>query len=271
MQKQTKKKNKKPPVVYKPYKKGPWHSGYAAKKGLRLLAYYLIFLFLYLVAGTMLQFENVALRIAANAMLVLVCCLLTYMNGAKAGEEETALGEIAWTREQDGKQISEKDAVRCFHPLKGFFICLVAVLPLVLLALFHALSAEKQVYVLQALPGWVGSFSGQGEISQPLSYYGREVAVGIKDYVRIAVRLLVYPFANMAADDADALLLVDRLSPLLVCVPALGYAVGYLTGPFSRARVHGDIATSVKKAKRKEKKARQMRRAEAQKKKNEII
>ena len=271
MQGQTKKKNKKPPVVYKPYKKGLWHSGYAAKKGLRLLAYYLIFLFLYLVAGTMLQFENVPLRIAANALLVLVCCILTYMNGAKAGEEETALGEIAWMREQEGKQIPHKDLVRCFHPLKGAFVFAAAVLPLLLLTLIHALNAKEQAYVLQSLPGWVDSFSGQSEISQPLSFYGREAAVGALDYLRIAVRLMVYPFANMAADSSAALLLVDRLSPLLVCVPALGYPIGYLTGPFSRARVHGDIAANVKKAKRREKKAQQARRAQMQKKKNEII
>ena len=271
MQEQAKKKSKKPAVVYKPYKKGPWCSGYAAKKGLRLLLYYLIFVFLYLVAGTMLQFENMPLRVAANLVLVLLCCVLTYMNGAKAGEEETAIGEIAYMREQEGRTVDEKDLVRCFHPLKGVFIFLVAAALPVLLAAVHALNAKEQVYTLQTLPMWVDSFSGQSEIGQPLRFYGQTAPVGLMDYVRVAVRMLVYPFANIAADDSSALLTVDRLSPLLAAIPAMGYPIGYFTGPYSRARVHGDIATNIKKAKRREKKARQARRAQSQKKKNEII
>ena len=70
--------------------------------------------------------------------------------------------------------------------------------------------------------------------------------------------------------DAGALLLVDRLSPLLICLPALGFPLGYLTGPRSRALVHGDIATSTRRYDRRRSKAIKARKARTEKK-NELI
>lgn len=82
---------------------------------------------------------------------------------------------------------------------------------------------------------------------------------------------MIFPFANIATtDNADALLLVDRLSPLLICLPALGFPLGYLTGPRSRALVHGDIATSTKRYDRRRNKAIKARKARTEKK-NELI
>lgn len=89
--------------------------------------------------------------------------------------------------------------------------------------------------------------------------------------LRVVVRMILFPFANIVtADNADGMLLLDRLSPLLICLPALGFPLGYLTGPRSRALVHGDIATSTKRYDRRRKKAMKERRARAEKK-NELI
>lgn len=268
MQDKAKKNKKKRPLIYKPYKKGVCCTGVAVRKGLRILAYYLLFAFLYLILGATLQFENMLLRVICNGVLVLVCAMLLYMDGARLGESETALGEIAYMQEQKGKGVSQQDLAHCYHPLKGLFILLVGIAPLLLLTVPHALLAQKQVYVLQGLPSWLSAFDGHEEVSLPLAYYQRDYSLGMADILRVIVRLLIFPFTNIATgDNADAMLLVDHLSPLLVCLPALGFPLGYMTGPLARAMVHGDISSSNKRRLRKERKARKERAA----KKNEII
>ena len=271
MQDKSKKAKAKRPLIYKPYVKGNPLDGAAVKKGLRMLAYYLIFAFIYVLAGGALQFSNDILRVAANLLLVLACAAVLYMNGARAGEAEVTYGEIAYTRQEAGKSLDEKERQRCYHPLKGFLVALIAALPLLLLTLPHALTAQRQVYVLQALPRWVSGYRSQEEIMAPLQYYQQQVSLGFMDVLRMAVRVLVFPFANMATvDNSRALLLVDRLSPLLVCLPLLGYPLGYLTGPRSRAMVHGDISSSNKRYQRRKKREIKARRAR-ETKKNELI
>lgn len=265
---QNKKGKKKRALVYKPYKKGTCCTGAAVKKGIRIWMYYLLFAFLYLILGATLQFDNVALRVICNGILVLVCAMLLYMDGARLGESEAALGEIVYIQEQRGKSGSKQDIDRCYHPLKGLFILLVGVAPLLLLTIPYAFMAQKQVYILQGLPSWVTSFAGHEEISLPLAYYQQDLSLQVMDILRLVVRLLIFPFANIAtSDNANAMLLVDRLSPVLICLPALGFPLGYMTGPLARAMVHGDISSSNKRRQRRERKARKAREA----KKNEII
>lgn len=262
---------KKRELVYAPYQRGDWHDKTAVRRGLSILTYYLVFAFLYVLLGATLQFDNAILRVAGNLVLVLACAMLLYMNGARDGEADTALGEIALTRAKTGKAVSPEDARRCFHPAKGFFVMGVGVALLLMLSISNALTAQKQVYTLQSLPTWVSAYGEQEEIALPLAYYRREVAFGVLDVIRLIVRVLVFPFANIAtADNADAMLLVDRLSPLLVMLPALGYPLGYLSGPRARAMVHGDINNHEKRRQRRNRKADRAKK-ERLEKKNEII
>ena len=91
------------------------------------------------------------------------------------------------------------------------------------------------------------------------------------DVLRMVARVLIFPFANIATvDRPDLLLIFDRLSPVLASLPLLGFPIGYLTGPRSRAMIHGGISSSNKRAQRKRKKAIKARQARTQKK-NEII
>lgn len=268
---QPKKTKNKRALVFKPYLKGNAFDGAALKRGLRLAAYFFLFAFLYVIVGTTLQFDSAALRWITNLIIVAVCAAIVYMDGARLSDSQVAFGEIAYGRTQKGIQVDEKDKERCYHPLKGVFIALVAAVPLILLTLPHAVTAQKQLYTLQALPKWVSGYSNQAEIYAPLSYYTREVHMSVLDVLQMLTRVLVFPFANIATvDDKDALLLVDRLSPLLACVPLAGFPLGYLTGPRSRAMVHGDISTSNKRVQRRKKKALKARQARTPKK-NELI
>ena len=247
----AKKAKAKRPLVFKPYLKGNVFDGTAMKRALRLMAYFLMFAFLYLMVGSALQLGNAFLRTVMNLLMVLVCAAILYMDGARLGEAEVAFGEIAYGRQQSGRDVEEKDRERCFHPLKGVVIALVAAVPLLLLTIPNALTAEKQVYTLQSLPKWVSGYGSQAEIPAPLSYYSRQVSVTVMDVVHMISRILIFPFANIATvDNKDALLLMDRLSPLLSCLPLLGFPLGYLTGPRSRALVHGDISSSNKRQQR---------------------
>ena len=272
MQDQAKKaKKNKRPLVFKPYTKGNVFDSAALKRSLRVMAYFFMFAFLYLIVGSALQFDSVFLRVLMNLMMVLVCAAVVYTDGARLGDSEVAFGEIAYTRQQTGKEVGEKDIMRCYHPLKGVMIALVAAIPVLLLTLPHAVTAEKQVYALQRLPKWVSGFSNQAEVMAPLRFYSREVQVTVLDILRIVSRVLIFPFANIATvDNTDALLVMDRLSPLLACLPLIGFPLGYLTGPRSRAMVHGDISSSNKRVQRKKKKAAKARQARAAKK-NELI
>ena len=95
--------------------------------------------------------------------------------------------------------------------------------------------------------------------------------ITVMDILRMVDRILIFPFANIATvDNKDALLLMDRLSPLLVCLPALGYPLGYLTGPRSRALVHGDIRSNEKRNQRRRNRAIKASRRRTEKK-NELI
>lgn len=271
MQDQAKKKKKKA-LVYKPYQKGIWHSGAAVKKGLKLLAYFALFAFIYLVPGSALQFDSVFLRVVFNLVMMLICAGIVYVDGARLGENEVAYGEIVYNRREAGGEVSRKELAGCYHPFKGVFIMLVAAVPLALLALPHAVMAQKQVYALQALPSWLTRSMGNNEeIMAPLRYYQTEVSVGALDILHIVIRLLTFPFVNIASPrGADAVLLVDRLSPLLCWLPAVAFPIGYWTGPRSRAQIHGNIKTNRKRYNSRQRKAAKTR-AERTEKKNELI
>lgn len=263
---QNKKAQKK--LVYKPYIKGAWLSGSAALRGLRILAYYAAFAVAYVMMGIMLNFGSPILRWLVNMLVVAVCFMILFSTGSRDGESEVTLGEIAYAHEEAGQQVTKEEKDRCYHPLKGWVTFLCAAAVLWLLTVPHALTAQPQTYALQALPSWVGTFRGHEELTVPLSYYEQTAGITVRDILHLIVRILIFPFSNaVSTRSVEGVLTMDRLSPLLVLIPALGYPIGYLTGPRTRASVHGDISANQRRRQRKEKKARQARTE----KKNELI
>ena len=79
--------------------------------------------------------------------------------------------------------------------------------------------------------------------------------------MRLIVRMMVMPFVNIiGADNKDAILLLERVSPLINLLPVLAYGLGYVNGVGVRTSVHTNIALGKKKAKRKQAKERRARR-----------
>lgn len=253
MEKRTPAKSGKKTVkpVYKPYLKGNALCGLAVKRGWKLLGYALVFFVMNLFIGTVFSSNSMLLRILLNGLQVVVYAMLLFFNGLNTGDRDVAFAEIQYSHQQAGETIGKKERDNCFHPLKGFVTVLCGVLPLVLICLAYALTAKKNTYALQPLPSWVAAFSGQEEIAAPLAYYERSVPFTVTDALRVFVRILLFPVYNIVGvRNAEAALLADRLSPLLVTVPFLFYGIGYIMGIHTRAMTHGGIVLARRRRKK---------------------
>lgn len=264
------KKNKKIKPIAKPYLKGNVMSRLVLIRGLKLMVYPVIFVLINLFVGAPFSFENSAiLRVVFNALLVGFCVVLMYNNGQNTGYGDITLAEIMYNHQQEGKPVTDADRDRCFHPLKGVTTALAGFLPLLILTLIYALTAQRQQFSLPGLPAWVGAYESQVDFMRPLSYYQVTEPMSFGVILRVVMRLLLYPWINLVgARNADMTLLVDRLSPILLCLPFIGYAVGYLRGRYSRAMLHGSMAAADRKKRRK---ARQAARKAKAKSKTELV
>lgn len=251
----AKKKKTTKPQIKKPFLRGKPVSALAIRRGFRILTYLLLSTILYFFLGQLMVIEVPWLRILVNLVALGAFAGLLYSNGARDGEGDVSFAEIAYTRKQEGKPVSEEDLNRCFHPAKGFVTALAGALPVVLLCLVYAFMAVKDTYSLGALPSWVGAYESRADIGLALSYYHDYAGIGAADILRLFVRLLVFPFVNMVGSrNADALLLIERLSPLLVLIVPMFYGIGYLRGETYRSMVHGGIAANAKRTAQKQRK-----------------
>lgn len=267
-----KKGNLKP--IYKPYLRGNVASKAAAKHGLRIIGYTLVFVFIYLLAGSALTFENTFLRIVANAVLPIACGMVLYAEGSHQGETDVGFAEIAQERINDGRKVPESELDLCYNPLKGVFSVVIGALPLFIVCLVYAFLAEKEGFSLGVLPSWVNTYEHQGEVALGLSYYHETTPFALVDMLRVVVRLINFPYFTMAGvNNYGAMYLMDKLSPLLYLLVPSCYALGYLRGPYLRALVHGSIRVNRRKHNKREQRARQQRKMQMQKKteKKELI
>lgn len=244
-----KKKNKrKIRPIKKPYLKGSAMSALVAKRGLKMLVYAAVFLMLNLFIGALYSFDDRPfLRVLFNGMLILVYGAVLYMDGLRVGDGDVAFAEIQYNHAQQWQTITKQEKDRCFHPLKGVTTVLCGMAIPLILAVVFALTAQKQTYTLQALPSWVSSY-GARDFTLPLQYYYQTQPVTALSVLKIVMHLAVYPFINIVgARNAEGILLIDRLSPLLILIPFLFYAVGYVRGLHSRAMLHGSAAMGGKR------------------------
>ena len=252
----------KPPVqeVKKPILIGSWHGKDTWKLGGKVMASQLMVVALFLLLGTLLSFDSLFFRVLFCGMLVAAAFGILYSQGLTAGQQGAAFAEIMYVRQQEGKEVPPSDRDRCYHPGKGYFAALLGVLPYLLVALAFAFLAQPVLYTLGVLPGWIREFTRQSEFGNALGYYAAGQGMSAVDVLRIVVRAMVMPFVNVAILLGDkALLWVERLSPLLVCIPPLGFGLGYQKGLAARIRINTGIAIGDEKKKRKERKDRKRR------------
>ena len=257
-----KKNNQKKPVelVRKPIVEGSWHGKDAWKLARKCFLYVIVITLIYLFSGMLFSFENVALRALVCGTTVMMVGYYLYVCGAAQGQTDAAFGEIAYNRRAEGKNVPADEAARSFHPLKGYFAVLVGAAPFVLFAIVFACMTELGRYQLGVLPTWTTSLSTQTEFADGLRYYQNQPGMGAVDVMRVIDRSMVMPFINVASlFGNEALLAVERLSPLLLLIAPLGYAFGYAGGLNLRARINTGIKEGDARKKRKERKARKQR------------
>ena len=137
---------------------------------------------------------------------------------------------------------------------------LLGTIPFFLLAVVLALNTQLQMTQSGTLPSWMQAFTRRGDIGSALVHYTQPEGMALIDYIRIAVRICILPFVNIVSSGSkEGMLLLERLSPLILLLPACAYGTGYLRGPEMRARVHTAISENDRIRKRKEKKERRIR------------
>ena len=243
------KKNK--PLVHQPFLKGRAVSLFAARRGLKVFVYLILSAGLYFLLGQFLVLESSWFRIALNTAVLASLYAFMYRNGARTGEGDAAFAEIAYIRAAEGKGNTRDELDRCFHPAKGFFTAFTGALPLISACLIYAFLARESRYSLGALPSWLSVFRERADIGLALSYYNETEPFQLLDFLRLLVRLLIFPYVNLAgASNTSAVLLAERLSPLLLSLAPLSYGIGYSRGEHCRAVVHGSIAANQRRAAR---------------------
>ena len=270
MQNQTNKKKKKGmKPVYLPYLRGNVWSRTAVKRGFKVMGFVVMFVFIYVLLGGAMTFENTILRVAANALLLVMGGIVLYGEGANQGETDVGFAEIAQKRLDEGKNVPKSEHDLCYHPLKGVCTAAVGALPFFVICLVFAIVAQKQRFSLGVLPSWVASYESQSEVSEALAFYHETSGLSLEAVLRIVVRLIIFPYVTMMdINSYEAMYWVDKLSPLFCLTLPACYAVGYLRGPFLRALVHGNIRQNRRKHNKREKRARQQRRQQMETKNN---
>lgn len=210
------------------------------------------------VLGSIVMWDIQWVNILFSCALLLVIYSVFYQNGANKGTAAVNQGEIMWQRQESGRTVDAKDAAACFHPLKGFINAMLGTVPALICAVLLAVIAQKQFTGLGSLPTWITTLQRQPEMADALAIYETTGVLTMEDILRMIVRMLILPYVNMVgAENRDGLLLLERLSPLAVLLPAVSYGLGYLRGVDVRTRVHTDIAMGKRKHDRREKKRRQ--------------
>ena len=129
-----------------------------------------------------------------------------------------------------------------------------------LIAILLAVTAKRQMTGAGTLPSWLDSYMRRSEISDALAGYSQGASATATDIFRIIIRLAIMPFVSMCgAENRELLLFVERISPLIVMIPAAAYGTGYLQGPARRRKVLTEIEENARKRRIREKRERRAR------------
>ncbi len=256
------KKDNKTPAQAKPFLTGAPTDENTVRQALKFFAILLITVFMTFIICSMTSFKSVVLRILVNLVIESLVILMFYSKGADFGMDGVSRGEILYNHQERGIQIADSERKIPFNKAKGFIIGLLGASLFLIASLILAFTAKKQMITSGTLPSWMDAFSRREEIFGALVHYTQGGSMMFTDYLRVFVRLMLMPFISMAgAENRDMLLFIERISPVLVLIPALSYGIGYLQGPARRKNIHTEIARNNKRRISRERKARKARAA----------
>lgn len=259
---QAAKKKKPVTPVIKPYLKGDLTDSHMLRDSAKVFGMLAVSCFLFLFVSVIMMIDNPVLRVLVNSVILVIVWLIFYSIGAGTGTAITGRSEILLQRKERGIEVGKEDQASCFHPLKGYVIALIGTVPFFVLAVYLMLVSKKQFTGIGALPSWLSAYSSRDEVYAPLVAYRMSEGLSFEGIVRMLVRLVLMPWFSMAgSENKEGLVLFEKLSPVLILIPALFYGFGYSKGQSFRSKVHTDIAANRRKRAKKEKKERKARMA----------
>lgn len=243
--------------VRKPYLTGSITDENTLKASLGFFGIMLITVFVAFIVCAAATFDSFILRLLMNTAVILVLLMIFYNKGAGRGAEAVARGEILYQRREKGLEFSEGEKKICYHPLKGYLTGLIGMVPFLVAAVILALFTTVQMTEAGVLPSWMQAYVGRSDIGDALVHYTQPEGMGFLDYVRTIVRICILPFVNIVNfNNRNGMVLLERLSPLLLLLPAAAYGTGYLRGKKVRTQIHTMIKTNEQKRIRREEKRR---------------
>ena len=254
-------KAKKPvkPVV-KPFLTGNPVDEQTWKGALTFFGVLLLVAFMTFMVCGALTMDNIVLRVGLNSMVEVLILLVMFNSATSRGADAVARGEILWQKQEKGQTFAASEKSICFHPAKGYIMALIGTIPFLICAILLAVTTKRQTTSFGTLPGWISAYQGRSDIGNALTAYTQTVGMSVEDVLRIIVRIVLMPFVSMiGGENREGMLTLERLSPVLVLLPALAYGTGYLRGKSVRTQIHTGIAESNTRRARRERKARKAR------------
>ena len=253
-------KKNQPGETGKPYLKGNAADGQTLRESLRFFGVMLLVFFVSFISCSSISAAGAVLRIAFSVAVILLIIFILFNNGLNKGADAVARGEILYQREQKGEPFTDAERKCSFHPAKGFVTGLIGSLPYLILAVLLACVTQVQMTEAGTLPTWMKSYAGRGDIGSALINYTQPEGMTFISYIRLTVRICILPFVNLAgSDNSKGLYLIERLSPLLLLLPAIAYGCGYNYGRTARTKIHSVISENNRKRRKKEEKERRRR------------
>lgn len=254
-------KKTKQTIVSKPFMTGNATDRSMIGDALAFLGVWAVCVFMCAIACMVVLPGSDGLRIAFDCIIELIVLMLFFNNGANKGTEAVGRGEIMYQRSENGRPVSDDEKASCYHPAKGFLTGIAGTLPLLILTVTLALLAKRTVTTAGTLPAWLSGYERRSEIGDALTAYTQLTPATFTDILRMIVRILIMPVVSaIGSENREGLLLAERLSPLVVLLPAIAYGIGYTRGPVLRSRVHTAIADGKKKQRKREKREHRERR-----------
>ena len=253
---------KKKPVtpVKKPFYRGKPTDGNTLKNAAIFFGMILVISFMSFLVCSMTSAGSQLLRTALNLVIFALIQMIYYQRGLNIGTDTVAKSETIYQRLEKGLAVSETEKAVCYHPLKGFITAVLGTVPMLIPAVILALTAEKTITGYGTLPGWMEGYLRRSEVGDALVAYTVSGTVGAVDIIRVLMRVVMMPLVSMIGSDAsDLTLLLERLSPLVMLIPAVSYGFGYTRGESVRTRIHTEIAENAALRKRREMKKRRKR------------
>ena len=234
---EKKKQTEKVQEVRKPFLTGSPVDENTFRNSAKFLGLFIMITFVSFIACSSTAFGGSFLRIGLNTAVILVILMLFFNFGSNLGAEAVNRGEILWQRQEKGLSFSESERKICFHPLKGYLIALLGLILILIPAVILAFVTDIQTTDAGALPGWMQSYLRRGDVSNALINYT--------------------PFVNLVGhSNKTGMLTLERISPLILLLPALAYGTGYISGKSIRTRIHTAISENEKKRIRRDKRKR---------------